>query len=226
MLVDAVLVPNLHISEKHVQFGFKSGAACARARRLSTSQRAFLQVDDVHPSSARRRCAAPSVGAEDAFRDSNDGPARGLIVPRSSKGGPSQRCAAAGARQERTSGPPESSIYRRKIESFAPSSAATGLASPNDQRRSLAAKAKPVGRRMLAELATIVTPEILNLIAKQVRRQCASQTRSTGDCEGDRSIGFPYGDGKSCRGLARSTIANILKRNAIEPAPKRVRKHQ
>ena len=33
----------------------------------------------------------------------------------------------------------------------------------DDQRRSLAAKAKLLGRRMLAELATIVTPETLHL---------------------------------------------------------------
>ena len=43
----------------------------------------------------------------------------------------------------------------------------------DDQRRSLAAKARLLGRRMLAEMATIVTPETLlrwhrKLIAEQI----------------------------------------------------------
>src|ERR1700693_3637311 len=49
----------------------------------------------------------------------------------------------------------------------------------DDQRRSLAAKARRLGRRMLVELATIVTSETLlrwhrKTHREQVRRQCAS----------------------------------------------------
>src|ERR1700728_4848915 len=49
----------------------------------------------------------------------------------------------------------------------------------DDQRRSLAAKARLLGRRMLAEMATIVTPETLlrwhrKLIANKIRRPYAS----------------------------------------------------
>jgi hypothetical protein len=70
----------------------------------------------------------------------------------------------------------------------------------DDQRRSLAAKARLLGRRMLAELATIVTPETLlrwhrKLIANQYDGR-ALLARATGDGEGDRRIGCPHGDGK------------------------------
>src|SRR5579863_10101506 len=47
----------------------------------------------------------------------------------------------------------------------------------DDQRRRLATKAKILGRKILAEVATIVTPETLlarhrKLIARKIRRQC------------------------------------------------------
>jgi putative transposase len=72
----------------------------------------------------------------------------------------------------------------------------------DDQRRALAAKARLLGRKMLSELATIVTPE--TLLRWHLRIQGAL---SNPDHE-----------------LARSTIANILKRNGIEPSPERARK--
>ena len=113
----------------------------------------------------------------------------------------------------------------------------------DDQRRRLAAKAKKLGRRLLAEIATIVTPE--TLLAWH-RKLIASKY----DGSGQRGPGRPRTHGKietlvirmaeenrdwgyrrilgalSNLGhqLARGTIANILKRHGIEPAPERSRK--
>ncbi len=113
----------------------------------------------------------------------------------------------------------------------------------DDQRRGLAAKARLIGRKMLSELATIVTPETLlrwhrKLIADKydgsVRRRpgrpvtqkeiealvirMATENRDWGYL---RIRGALSNLGHE---LARTTIANILKRNGIEPSPERARK--
>jgi putative transposase len=96
----------------------------------------------------------------------------------------------------------------------------------DDQRRSLAAKAKVVGRKLLRELSTIVTPETLlkwhrDLTGKEIEElvvRLAKENRSWGylRIRGALSnLGYEVG---------RNTIANMLKRNAIETAPDRVRK--
>src|SRR5215831_2602186 len=112
----------------------------------------------------------------------------------------------------------------------------------DDQRRRLAARAKGLGRKILAELATIVTPETLlawhrKLIAEKYdgsgRRQVGRP--STDEeveslvvrmAEENRDWGYRRIQGAlSNLGhvLARSTIAEILKRRGIEPAPERKR---
>src|SRR5262245_32567549 len=113
----------------------------------------------------------------------------------------------------------------------------------DNQRRRLAAKAKRLGGKVLAEVATIVTPETLlawhrKLIAKKYdgsafHRQGRPPT-STGIsnlvirmAEENRGWGYRRIQGAlSNLGhlVARPTIANILKRHGIEPAPERNRK--
>lgn len=113
----------------------------------------------------------------------------------------------------------------------------------DEQRRRLAAKAKGLGRGALSEVATIVTPETLlawhrKLIARKydgsARRgpgrprvereieslviQMATDNRDWGYT---RIIGALSNLGHK---LARGTVANILKRNGLEPAPERSRK--
>ena len=113
----------------------------------------------------------------------------------------------------------------------------------DDQRRSLAVKARLLGRKMLAEMATIVTPQTLlgwhrKLIANKydgsARRspgrpatgkeieelvvRVATENRSWGYVRIQSALSNLGHE------LAHGTIANILKRNAIEPAPERVRK--
>ena len=109
----------------------------------------------------------------------------------------------------------------------------------DDQRRRLAAKAKLLGRQVLNQLATIVTPDALlrwhrRLIAfkwtfeaKRVGRpglmkaikalivRMALENPSWGYC---RIKGELKGLGHS---VARSTIAKVLKENGIKPAPDR-----
>jgi putative transposase len=113
----------------------------------------------------------------------------------------------------------------------------------DDQRRSLAARAQLLGRRMLAELATIVTPETLlrwrrKLIANKYdgsARRKPGRPATAKEIEAlvvrmateNRDWGYLRIQGAVSNlghELARSTIANILKRNPIEPAPERVRK--
>ena len=113
----------------------------------------------------------------------------------------------------------------------------------NDQRRRLAAKAKGLGRRLLAEIATLVTPETLlawhrKLIAQKYdgrdgRRP--GRPRTDGEIEAlvvrlaeenhdwgyRRILGALANLGHH---VARGTIANILKRHGLEPAPERSRK--
>jgi len=51
--------------------------------------------------------------------------------------------------------------FARRTEFFASNSAGAECGSNDDQRRRLAAKAKGLGRNLLEEVATIVTPETL-----------------------------------------------------------------
>jgi putative transposase len=113
----------------------------------------------------------------------------------------------------------------------------------NDQRRRLAARAKGLGRKLLTEVATIVTPETLlawhrKLIAQKYdgsaqrgpgRPRTASEIEAlvVRLAEENRSWGyrrlpgalFPLG-----HKLARSTMAAMLARHGLEPAPERSRK--
>ncbi len=113
----------------------------------------------------------------------------------------------------------------------------------DDQRRRLAARAKGLGRRVLAEVATIVTPETLlawhrRLISQKYDgsgKRGPGRPRTAGEIEilvvrmaeenGDwgyrRILGALSNLGHE---LARSTIAAILERHGIEPAPERNRK--
>ncbi len=113
----------------------------------------------------------------------------------------------------------------------------------DDQRRRLAAKAKTIGRKLLHEVATIVTPETLlawhrKLIAKKYdgsanqgpgRPRTAAEIAAlvTRMAKENRSWGYRRIQGAlSNLGhlLAFKTIANILKEHGIEPAPERSRK--
>ena len=113
----------------------------------------------------------------------------------------------------------------------------------DDQRRRLAAKAKGLGRRMLAEVATIVTPETLlawhrKLIGQKYdgrSKRGPGRPRTAGEIEalvlrmaeenrdwGYRRIQVAWSN--LGHHIARSTIADILQRHGMEPAPKRSRK--
>src|SRR5262245_42868020 len=113
----------------------------------------------------------------------------------------------------------------------------------DDQRRRLAAKAKKLGRKLLAQVATIVTPETLlawhrRLIAQKYdgrsfrtvgRRPTAKEIAAlvVRMAEENRAWGFRRIQGALANighMLAHNTIANILKRHGIEPAPERSRK--
>jgi transposase InsO family protein len=111
------------------------------------------------------------------------------------------------------------------------------------QRRRLAAKAKVLGRRILGEIATIVTPETLlawhrRLIAQKYD---GSAKRKPGRpstfrelealvvrmAEENRDWGYRRIQGALSNlghEIARSTIAEILRRHGVEPAPERSRK--
>src|SRR5689334_10911920 len=112
-----------------------------------------------------------------------------------------------------------------------------------DQRRRLAAKAKGLGRKILADLATIVTPETLmawhrKLIAQKYdgssfripgRRRTAEEIADLVVRMGKENSSWGY---RRIQGalanlghlLAHNTIASILKRHGLEPAPERTRK--
>jgi putative transposase len=113
----------------------------------------------------------------------------------------------------------------------------------DDQRRRLAAKAKKIARKILGEVATIVTPETLlawhrRLIAKKYdgsANRAPGRPRTAAEivalvtrmAEENRSWGYRRIQGAlSNLGhlLAFKTIANILKEHGIEPAPERSRK--
>src|SRR3989454_4160258 len=113
----------------------------------------------------------------------------------------------------------------------------------DDRRRRLAAKAKRLGRKLLGQVATIVTPETLlawhrKLIAQKYD---GSKFRTPGRppttteiaalvvrmAEENRAWGYRRIQGALANlghMLAHNTIANILKRHGIEPAPERERK--
>src|SRR5499427_3134849 len=113
----------------------------------------------------------------------------------------------------------------------------------DNQRRRLAARAKKLGRRLLAEVATIVTPETLmawhrKLIAQKYdgssfrtpgRRRTAKEIAAlvVRMAEENRAWGYRRIQGALANLghiLAHNTIANILKGHGIEPAPERSRK--
>jgi transposase InsO family protein len=113
----------------------------------------------------------------------------------------------------------------------------------NDQRRRLAAKAKGLGRKVLVELGTIVSPETLlawhrRLIAQKYdgsKKRGPGRPRKPKEIETlvvrmaneNRTWGYRRIQGALANlghDIARSTIAEILARNGIEPAPERERK--
>jgi hypothetical protein len=113
----------------------------------------------------------------------------------------------------------------------------------DDQRRRLAAKAKMLGRRILREVATIVTPETLlawhrKLIAQKYdgsgeRGPGRPRTRDKIEdlvvrlATENRDWGYRRIQGALANlghEVARGTVANILKEHGLEPAPERNRK--
>src|ERR1700747_2710299 len=110
----------------------------------------------------------------------------------------------------------------------------------DNQRRRLAAKAKKLGRKLLAQLETIVTPETLmawhrKLIAQKYdgtsfrtagRRRTAKGIAALVVRMAEENQAWGYRRIQGALGnlghvLAHNTIANILKRHGIEPAPER-----
>src|SRR5207245_3766206 len=113
----------------------------------------------------------------------------------------------------------------------------------DDQRRRLAVRAKGLGRKLLAEVASLVTPDTLmawhrKLIAEKYdghnqRGPGRPRTRKEWQdlivrmAEENRSWGYRRIQGAISNlgyKIARSTIADILRRHGIEPAPQRNRK--
>src|SRR5215469_14809783 len=113
----------------------------------------------------------------------------------------------------------------------------------DDQRRRLASKAKRLGRKLLAAVATIVTPETLlawprKLIAQKYdgsSRRGPGRPRTSGKIEAlvvkmameNRDWGYLRILGTLLNlghRISRGTVANILEKNGIEPAPERKRK--
>ena len=113
----------------------------------------------------------------------------------------------------------------------------------DNQRRRLAVKAKALGRKALAGIATIVTPETLlawhrRLVAQEydgTARRAPGLPRTAGEietlvvrmAEENRDWGYRRIEGALSNlghELARSTIAQILERHGLEPAPERIRK--
>ena len=113
----------------------------------------------------------------------------------------------------------------------------------DDQRRRLAAKGKGLGRKLLAEIATIVTPETLLAWHRKLitLKYDGSGNREPGRprtagviealvvrmAEENRKWGYRRIQGALSNlghEIARSTIAAILERHGIEPAPERGRK--
>jgi transposase InsO family protein len=111
------------------------------------------------------------------------------------------------------------------------------------QRRRLAVRAKALGRKVLAEVASIVTPETLlawhrKLVAQKydgTAHRSPGRPRTADEIEDlvvrlaeeNRDWGYRRIEGALSHlghELARSTIAAILGRHGIEPAPERSRK--
>jgi transposase InsO family protein len=112
----------------------------------------------------------------------------------------------------------------------------------DDQRRRLATKAKGLGRNVLLELNTIVTPETLlalhrRLIAQKYdgsKKRGPGRPRKSEEIERlvvrlateNRTWGYRRIQGALAnlgRDIGRGTIAEILARHGIEPAPERQR---
>jgi putative transposase len=113
----------------------------------------------------------------------------------------------------------------------------------DDQRRRLAVKAKTLSHKLLAQVATIVTPETLlawhrKLIAEKYDGSAsrrAGRPRTVAEVEAlvvrmaeeNRDWGYRRIQGALANlghRLAHNTIAGILKQRGIEPAPERRRK--
>ena len=113
----------------------------------------------------------------------------------------------------------------------------------DDQRRRLAVRAKKLGRRMLHELSTMVTPATLlawhrRLIAEKYdgsKRRGPGRPRTKDEIQQlvvrmateNRDWGYRRIQGALANlghDIARGTIANILKEHGLEPAPERERK--
>jgi transposase InsO family protein len=113
----------------------------------------------------------------------------------------------------------------------------------DDQRRRLAAKAKILGRKWLSQIATIVTPETLlawhrRLIAEKYdgsRHREPGRPRILAEVQAlivrmareNREWGYRRIQGALANlgyDYARSTVANILRKNGVEPAPERSRR--
>src|SRR5947209_12503347 len=113
----------------------------------------------------------------------------------------------------------------------------------DDQRRRLAVRAKGLGRKLLAQVATLVTPDTLlawnrELIAEKYdghkqRGPGRPRTRKEWQdlivrmAEENRTWGYRRIQGAISNlgyTIARSTIPDILRRHGIEPAPQRNRK--
>ena len=114
----------------------------------------------------------------------------------------------------------------------------------DDQRRRLAVKAKELGRKVLIDLGTIVTPETLlawhhRLIAGKYdgsKKRGPGRPRTAKEIERlvvrlaneNRTWGYRRIQGalgNLGHEIGRGTIAEILARNGIEPAPERERKN-
>ena len=113
----------------------------------------------------------------------------------------------------------------------------------DDQRRRLAVKARTLGRKLLARVATIVTPETLltwhrKLIAEKYDGSASrmpGRPRTVAEVEAlvvrmaeeNRSWGYRRILGALANLghlLAHNTIAKLLKQHGIDPAPERSRK--
>ncbi|MBC8166947.1 MAG: hypothetical protein H7Y20_13895, partial [Bryobacteraceae bacterium] len=113
----------------------------------------------------------------------------------------------------------------------------------DERRRRLAVKAKGLGRRALAAVATVVAPETLLTWHRKLKARKYDGTagrgpgspRTAADIEKvvvqmaqeNRDWGYTRILGALSNlghNLARGTVANILKRNGIEPAPERSRR--